>query len=96
MWFAYTYIVFVIFVQMQVPISNGTQFTTCTCFTIWRDHIWVGTNRGSISVMDSQSGAKITEIEFPMGTRRQVEIKHLAISSEDEVNMYIWCDNEQS
>lgn len=73
--------------KFQVRISDGSQYTNCTCFTIWRDQIWVGTNRGSITVMDSQSGAKITELFFPGNSRRQVEIKHLAVSTEDEV----WC-----
>ena len=73
--------------QFQVRISDGTQYTTCTCFTIWRDQIWVGTNRGSISVMDCQTGNRITELFFPGNSRRQVEIKDLAVSNEDEVGI---------
>ena len=73
---------------MQVPISEGhsaLSYHTCTCFTIWRDHIWVGTNRGSIAVMDTQERCCVREIVIPAGGKRQVEIKHLALSSEDEV-----------
>ena len=73
--------------QMQVPMSGDHSFTTCTCFSIWRDHIWVGTNRGAIVVMDSTDGRCVREIFFPGGRRRQVEIKHLALSSEEEVGM---------
>jgi len=47
----------------------------------------VGTNRGAIAVMDSVDGTCIKEIFFPGGRRRQVEIKDLALSSENEV----WC-----
>lgn len=71
---------------MQVPITESTQYTTCTCFTIWRDYIWVGTNRGSISVMDSRLGSRIKELFFPGGSKRQVEIKHLAVSSQGEAS----------
>lgn len=73
--------------KMQVPLSDDHAYTTCTCFTIWRDLIWVGTNRGSIAVMDSIDGTCIQELFFPGGRRRQVEIKHLALSNADEV----WC-----
>ena len=73
--------------QMQVPMSGDHSFTTCTCFSIWRDHIWVGTNRGAIVVMDSTDGRCVREIFFPGGRRRQVEIKHLALSSEEEVQL---------
>jgi hypothetical protein len=72
--------------QIQVPISVGSHaYTTCTCFCIWRDHIWVGTNRGSIHVMDTKTGCKVHEVFFPGGNRRPVEIKDLSLSSEDEV-----------
>ena len=75
------------YLQIQVPISVGSHaYTTCTCFCIWRDHIWVGTNRGSIHVMDTKTGCRVHELFFPGGNRRPVEIKDLALSSEDEVN----------
>ena len=48
----------------------------------------MGTNRGSISVMDRESGTRLKEIFFPCGTKRQVDIKHLAISNEDEVCVF--------
>ena len=47
----------------------------------------MGTNKGTIAVMDAEDGKCIHEIFFPGGRRKQVEIKHLALSSEDEVNM---------
>lgn len=68
---------------------EGTQYTVCTCFTIWQDQIWVGTNRGSVSVIDSQLGTRIADISFSGNSKRQVEIKHLAVSSEEEVNRMI-------
>ena len=74
--------------QIQVPISGtSSAYTACTCFTIWRDHIWVGTSRGSITIMDTETGEKDNEIFFPGGQRKQIEIKHLALSSEDEVSL---------
>ena len=77
------------YLQIQVPISVGSHaYTTCTCFCIWRDHIWVGTNRGSIHVMDTKTGCRVHELFFPGGNRRPVEIKDLALSSEDEVKMF--------
>ena len=45
----------------------------------------MGTNRGSIHVMDSKKGCRVHELFFPGGNRRPVEIKHLALSSEEEV-----------
>jgi len=72
-----------------VPIVNvSSSYTACTCFTIWRNYIWVGTNRGNITVMDAETGEKDHEIFFP-GSRRQTEIKHLALSSEEEVILTI-------
>lgn len=47
----------------------------------------MGTNRGSIHVMDSTKGCRVHELFFPGGNRRPVEIKDLAISSEEEVRM---------
>ena len=79
------YMLLLCILQIKVPISDDSHYTTCTCFTIWRDQIWVGTNRGSISVMDTQTESRITELFFPGGTKRQVEIKQLAVSCEDEV-----------
>jgi WD40 repeat protein len=73
--------------QMQVPISDDSAFFTVTCFTIWKSSLWVGTNRGTIAVMDANDGRCVHEIFFPGGPRKQVEIKHLALSSENE----IWC-----
>ena len=54
----------------------------------------MGTNRGTISVMDADDGKCIHEIFFPGGRRKQVEIKYLAISSENEVYTctYMLCD----
>ena len=72
--------------QMQVPISDDSAYFTVTCFTVWRHTLWVGTNKGTIAVMDAEDGKCIHEIFFPGGRRKQVEIKHLALSSEDEVN----------
>ena len=71
--------------QMQVPVSDDSAFFTCTCFAVWRHTLWVGTNRGTIAVMDADDGKCSHEIFFPGGRRKQVEIKHLALSSEDEV-----------
>jgi hypothetical protein len=73
--------------KMQVPISDDSAFFTVTCFTIWKSSLWVGTNRGTIAVMDANDGRCVHEIFFPGGPRKQVEIKHLALSSENE----IWC-----
>ena len=70
---------------MQVPISDDSAFFTVTCFAIWRNTLWVGTNRGTIAVMDTNDGRCVHEIFFPGGRRKQVEIKDLAISSENEV-----------
>ena len=72
------------YLQIQVPISVGSHAYT-TCFCIWRDHIWVGNKRGSIFVMDTKTGCRVHELFFPGGNRRSVEIKDLALSSEDEV-----------
>ena len=78
--------------QIQVPVmsTSSSSYTTCTCFTIWRDYIWVGTNRGIITVMDTATGERDHEIFFA-GGRRQTEIKHLALSSEDEVRVLLCC-----
>ncbi len=38
--------------------------------------------------MDTEKGSRVKEIFFPGGSRRQVEIKHLAVSSEGEVGNY--------
>ncbi|XP_064390459.1 DENN domain-containing protein 3-like [Halichondria panicea] len=78
--------------KIQVPIvSTSSAYTACTCFTIWRDYIWVGTNRGSITIMDTETGEVDHELFFPGGRRRQIEIKHLALSSEDEVWCSVYC-----
>ena len=56
----------------------------------------VGTNKGTIAVMDAEDGKYIHEIFFPGGRRKQVEIKHLALSSEDEVDsMSLGCVSRQ-
>ena len=79
----------ILYHQMQVPISDDSAFFTVTCFTVWRHTLWVGTNRGTIAVMDADDGKCVHEIFFPGGRRKQVEIKHLALSSEDEVRVYV-------
>ncbi len=76
---------------MQVPISDEHTWSTCTCFTICRERIWVGTNRGTICVMDSSDGRCVNEVFFPGGRKKQVEIKQLALSNEGEVsNERLW------
>lgn len=79
--------------QWQVPVSeecSGAQssgWTMYMCFTIWRDHIWVGTNRGTVTVVNCQNGDCVKHISFPVEGKRQVEIRHLALSNEDEVRL---------
>ena len=51
----------------------------------------MGTNRGTIAVMDANDGRCVHEIFFPGGPRKQVEIKHLALSSENEVRLVRCC-----
>ena len=75
---------------MQVPVYDDGAYFTCTCFTVWRHTLWVGTNRGTIAVMDAEDGKCIHEIFFPGGRRKQVEIKHLALSGENEVSRVGW------
>ncbi len=38
--------------------------------------------------MDTETGEVDHELFFPGGRRRQIEIKHLALSSEDEVSAH--------
>ena len=47
----------------------------------------MGTNRGTIAVMDSTDGTCLQLLFFPGGRKRQVEIKHLALSNENEVSV---------
>ena len=61
-----------------------TPHSFCTCFTIWREFLWVGTNRGSIAILSTINRTCVNELFFP-GSHRQVDIKYLAVSSEDEV-----------
>lgn len=83
-------------IQWQVPVNeecSGTQssgWTMYMCFTIWRDHIWVGTNRGTVTVVNSQNGECVKHISFPGEGKRQVEIRHLALSNEDEVRPAVY------
>ena len=58
----------------------------CTCFTIWKDCLWVGTNRGVIAVLSTVDYSCVNQIFFPGTTKKQVDIKYLAVSSEDEVH----------
>ena len=43
--------------------------------------------------MDANDGKCVQEIFFPGGRRKQVEIKHLALSSENEVRESV-CERE--
>lgn len=64
------------------------QHSYCTCFTIWREFLWVGNNRGSIAILNTVNRASNSEIILPRNDR-QVEIKYLAVSSEDEVDLIL-------
>ena len=68
-------------------LQSSSGWLTYMCFTIWRDHVWVGTNRGTLTVLDSRDGMCVKHIAFPSGGKRQVEIRHLALSNEDEVRL---------
>ena len=69
---------------LQIIVPNMTPHSFCTCFTIWREFLWVGTNKGSIAILSTINRSCVTELYFP-GSHRQVDIKYLAVSSEDEV-----------
>lgn len=45
----------------------------------------MGTNRGTVTVVNSQNGDCVKHISFPGEGKRQVEIRHLALSNVDEV-----------
>ena len=64
-----------------------SQHSYCTCFTIHREYLWVGTNRGTISILSTDFRELVKEIPFSE-SGRTVEVKYLAVSSEDEVSSY--------
>ena len=60
------------------------QHSYCTCFTIWNEVLWVGNSRGSIAILNTINRSIVNEVILPRN-ERQVEIKYLAVSSEDQV-----------
>jgi WD40 repeat protein len=70
--------------KIQVP--DMIQHSFCTCFTIWRDFLWIGNNRGSIAIVNTVNRTNVNELTLARDSK-QVEIKFLAVSSEDQ----IWC-----
>ncbi|XP_019855707.1 PREDICTED: uncharacterized protein LOC109584405 [Amphimedon queenslandica] len=72
----------------KITVPNMLQHTFCTCFTVYRDFLWVGTNRGTISILSTEYSEQQlrNEIAFTE-SGKTVEVKYLAVSSEDE----IWC-----
>ena len=68
-------------------VPNMSQHSYCTCFTVHREYLWVGTNRGTISILSTDFRDLVKEIPFSE-SGRTVEVKYLAVSSEDEVSSY--------
>ena len=70
--------------QIQVPDIDTHSF--CSCFTVWKDFLWVGTNQGMIAIMSIQGHSCVKKIPFHGLEKKQVEIKCVAVSSEEEVS----------
>ena len=79
--------------KLQVP--NMSARVTCTCFTILDNFLWVGTNQGTIAILNTQSGAEVASINLATdNTRCQVEIKDIAVSNPDskqKEKQQVWC-----